>query len=151
MRAAGCGGSGGVGGLRGAGPGRGCWWTRSGARWAAAGCSGAVPCSLPCPFALCCAVPPPRLLERFFVVFFFLFFFSPWPLGSVVWLQSGYSPAQRSSLLKLFALRFLLESVFNKRAVPPLRALGTAVSRVSAASLCLVQSQQAAVRAAGSC
>lgn len=151
MRAAGCGGSGGVGGLRGAGPGRGCWWTRSGARWAAAGCSGAVPCSLPCPPALCCAVPPPSPTGTLFCCVFLPFFFSPWPLGSVVWLQSGYSPAQRSSLLKLFALRFLLESVFNKRAVPPLRALGTAVPRVSAASLCLVQSQQAAVRAAGSC
>lgn len=94
---------------------------------------------------------PPSSTGTLFCCVFLPFFFSPWPLGSVVWLQSGYSPAQRSSLLKLFALRFLLESVFNKRAVPPLRALGTAVSRVSAASLCLVQSQQAAVRAAGSC
>lgn len=94
---------------------------------------------------------PPSPTGTLFCCVFLPFFFSPWPLGSVVWLQSGYSPAQRSSLLKLFALRFLLESVFNKRAVPPLRALGTAVPRVSAASLCLVQSQQAAVRAAGSC
>lgn len=109
-------------------------------------------CRAACRAPLLCAVPyPPSPTGTLFCCVFLPFFFSPWPLGSVVWLQSGYSPAQRSSLLKLFALRFLLESVFNKRAVPPLRALGTAVSRVSAASLCLVQSQQAAVRAAGSC